>query len=79
MLDRKQLGERLRIARQRMNMSQLELSLALEDHDIKLNQTAIGKIERGERNMYVHQLVAFADVLDVSVGWVLKGGDISIP
>lgn len=79
MLDRKQLGERLRIARQRKGMSQLDLSLALEEQDIKLNQTAIGKIERGERNMYVHQLVAFADILEVSVNWMLEGGDITIP
>lgn len=79
MLDRKQLGERLRIARQRKGMSQLDLSLALEEHEIKLNQTAIGKIERGERNMYVHQLVAFADILEVSVNWMLEGGDITIP
>lgn len=78
-MDYTQLGERLRIARQRKNMSQIDVAVALEEFGIQLNQTAIGKIERGERNIYLHHFVALLDVLDISYDWAINGGDINIP
>ncbi|MES2826372.1 MAG: helix-turn-helix transcriptional regulator [Pseudomonadota bacterium] len=78
MNNNKQFGERLRIARLRKNMTQVEVAVALEEFDISLSQTAVGKIERGERNLYVHQLIALANILDVSTQWILEGGDLSI-
>lgn len=78
-MDYNQLGERLRIARQRKNMSQIDVAVALEEFGIQLNQTAIGKIERGERNVYLHQFIALLEVLDISYEWAINGGDINIP
>ena len=77
-MDKRSIGERLRLARQRKKMSQLDVAVALEDYAIKLNQTAIGKIERGERNFYVHELAAMMEILDISADWVIQGGDLNI-
>jgi transcriptional regulator with XRE-family HTH domain len=77
-MDKNQFGERLKIARVRKGMRQIDVAVALEDHGVTLNQTAIGKIERGERSLYVHELAAFIEVLEVSAEWVLKGGELKI-
>lgn len=71
-------GERIRIARLRKKMKQIDVTVALEDYKIVLNQTAIGKIERGERNIFDFELLAFSEILEVSVEWLLKGGDLKI-
>lgn len=77
-MNKRQFGERLRIARLRKNMRQVDVTIALQEYGIDMNQTTLGKIERGERNMYVHELAAFVEVLDVSVEWVVKGGELKI-
>lgn len=78
-MDKKQFGERLKIARQRKNLRQIDISIALEEYDIFMTQSAIGKIERGERNLYVHELAALAEILEVSIEWIIKGGELRIP
>lgn len=77
-MNKKQLGERLKIARSRKKMRQIDVSIELKEYGININQSAIGKIERGERNLYVQELAALAEILDVSVEWVLKGGELNI-
>lgn len=77
-MSKKQYGERLRIARQRKNMRQIDLSTALEEYNIEINQSAIGKIERGQRNLNVQELAAIAEILEVSVEWIVKGGELKI-
>ena len=77
-MNKKQLGERLKIARSRKNLRQVDVSVELEEYGIDINQSAIGKIERGERNLYVQELAALAEILDVSVEWILKGGELNI-
>jgi len=77
-MDKRQYGERLKIARLRKHMRQLDVTIALQEYGIDLNQTTIGKIERGERNLYVHELAAFIEVFDVSADWVIKGGELNI-
>ena len=77
-MTKKQYGERIRIARQRKNMRQIDLSTALEEYGIEINQSAIGKIERGERNINVQELAAIAEILEVSVEWIVKGGELKI-
>ena len=55
-------------------------SVSLElDHNIKLDGSTVGKIERGERGIYDYELLAFSGILDVSVGWLLKGGELHFP
>lgn len=77
-IDKKQFGERLKIARLRKNMKQVDATIALQEYGINLNHTSIGKIERGERNLYVHELAAFIEIYDVSADWVIKGGELRI-
>lgn len=77
-MDKKQFGERLRVARVRQGMTQLDVAVALEEYGIVLNQTAIGKLERGERNLYVHQLVPLLEILDISFDWLINGGELRI-
>lgn len=77
-MEKKQYGERLKIARIRKNLRQVDVAVALEEYGFELNQSAIGKIERGERGLYVHELAAFVEILDISPEWVLKGGELEI-
>lgn len=77
-MDKKQFGERLKIARQRKKLRQIDISIALEEYEIQMNQSAIGKVERGERNLYVHELAALAEILDISLDWVINGGELKI-
>lgn len=77
-MDKNLYGDRIRIARLRNNLRQINLSTALEEYGIENNQSAIGKIERGERNLNVQELAAIAEILDVSVEWIVKGGELKI-
>lgn len=67
-------GPRVRIARERAGMSQVELAAALSvDHNIELNQSDISEIERGIRGVRDYELNAIAVVLSVDVVWLLRG------
>lgn len=77
-MTKKQYGERIRFVRQIKNIRQIDVSTALEEYGIEISQSAIGKIERGERNLNVQELAAIAEILDVSVEWIVKGGELKI-
>lgn len=67
-------GPRVRIARERAGMSQVELAAALSvDHNIELNQSDISEIERGIRGVRDYELNSIAVVLAVDVVWLLRG------
>lgn len=78
-MDKKKVGERLRVARVRKNMTQLEVAVALEEYGFTLGQTAIGKIERGERNLCIHEFIAIQNIIDVTFDWIIHGGELKIP
>lgn len=71
-------GDRIKIARSRKKMKQIDVAVGLEEHNIMLNQTAIGKIERSERYLHDYEVLALSTVLGVSVEWLLKGGDLKV-
>ncbi len=72
-------GERIRFARVKLRMSQMDLSAALEvDHGIRIDGSTIGKIERMERGLYDFEMLALSEILDVPVEWLLKGGELHI-
>ncbi len=63
------LGRRIAAARQLADISQVELGKRSG-----LNQVTIARIERGRaKGLRVETLVAIADVLNVSVDWLLGG------
>lgn len=69
-------GGRIKEARARVNLDQVELAAALEiEHGIKLDQSDISEIERQVRGVKDTELNAIAIVLDVSPTWLLRGGD----
>jgi len=71
-------GDRLKIARSRKKMKQIDVAVALEEYEIYLNQSAIGKIERSERYLHDYEVLALSAIFEVSVEWLLKGGDLKV-
>lgn len=63
-----QLGDRLREARKRANLSQEELA-----HLSGLHRTYISLVERGGRNVTVLNLLSIAGVLGVDAGEIITG------
>ena len=67
-------GKRVKMARIEKDMKQIDLSAALSvDHDIEISQKAISRLERGVRPVNDVELVALANILDVSVAWLIYG------
>jgi HTH-type transcriptional regulator, cell division transcriptional repressor len=67
------IGGRVKIAREKFIplMTQNDLSARLEVRGVELSRSAIARIEARNRPITDIQLVAFADVLGVSVDWLL--------
>lgn len=63
-----QLGLRLRMFRERKNVSQEELALRAD-----LDRTYVGGVERGERNLGTLNLLKIASALNVNASALLKG------
>lgn len=66
----KQFGANLRNCRERLGLSQEELSVRAS-----LHRTAVGQIERGERVARVDTLIKLAGSLEVPPGELLDGMD----
>lgn len=67
------VGERIKEARKKENISQAELAARLQVLDVTVEQKAISRIELGERLVPDYELLAFAEALKVSVIWLLTG------
>lgn len=63
----KKLGESIKQERQKLNLTQEQLS---EKLDISISY--LGRIERGERNIPLDTLVRLANILNVSIDYLLK-------
>jgi len=62
------LGERVRAARHARGVSQEQLAA-----DSGLHWTYVGQVERGQRNLSLHNLLKLADGLAVDPGQLLTG------
>lgn len=67
-MDIKEIGKRLRSARERMLLSQEDLG-----HQIGKDQAAISEYERGNRKMTITDIPAFAEALNVSISYFFEG------
>lgn len=66
-------GERVRMKRLPMRLSQAALAAKVQAEGVILEQDAISRIELGSRMVQDYELWALAEVLGVSSGWLLTG------
>lgn len=69
--DRNICGERISQRRKEINMKQVELLRKLQDKGIEFNASGLSKVEGQIRSINDYELVALAEILDVSVYWLL--------
>lgn len=67
-MDAKVLGDRIRIARERLGLSQTQLGKL-----ISKDQRAVSEYEHGERRIWVRDLPTLAEALDVSLLYFFEG------
>lgn len=63
------IARRLRVARENAGLSQGQVARLLE-----LHRPTISEIEAGRRRVTVEELPRFADIYEVSVEWLFRGG-----
>ncbi len=64
-------GERIRQARVTRRISQADLAAKMQVNGVMIEREAISKIESGLRFVTDYELMVFAQVLDVSILWLL--------
>lgn len=64
-------GDRIREARQRARLSQSDLCRALQLAGVTVERAVISRIENGSRFVADFEVMAVAEILDVSVDWLL--------
>jgi len=69
--DRNIIGARVEKARKNQGMKQKELLAHMQTKGIDLNSSALSKLEGQIRGVMDFELDALADILDVSVNWLL--------
>ena len=66
-------GERVRLEREKLNLSQEKLAAKLQLLGLDVTQKAVSRIETGDRVVADYELVALANALGVSVEYLLNG------
>lgn len=69
--DRNIVGAKVEAKRKELGMKQKDLLALLQMKGIELNASGLSKLEGQIRSVPDYELVAIADVLDVSVLWLL--------
>ena len=64
-------GDRIREARQKRRMSQSDLAAKMQLAGIVIERDSISRIEIGTRFVPDYELPVYAEVLQVSVAWLL--------
>lgn len=64
-------GERIRLARIKLRMTQEDLAAKMQIHGVTVERDSISRIEKGTRFVPDYELPIFALVLGVSVEWLL--------
>jgi transcriptional regulator with XRE-family HTH domain len=67
------VGRQVKEARRIANVSQGELVRRLREQGVRLNQTAVARLEAGQRRISVDELFAIAAVLGVAPLYLLSG------
>ncbi len=69
------VGERIELTRKKLGMKQKELLVRLQLKGIDINSSGLSKIEGQVRHVSDFELLAFAEILNVNVLWLLTGKD----
>ena len=69
--DRNIVGARVTMARKRQGMKQKELLAQLQVNGVDMNASGLSKLEGQTRSVTDIELAALADILEVSVDWML--------
>ena len=69
--DRNLIGARVELARKNQGMKQKDLLAQLQVNGVDMNASGLSKLEGQIRFVTDFELVALADILDVSVDWLL--------
>lgn len=73
-------GERIREARQKLKLSQADLTAQMQVEGIVIERDSISRIEIGTRFIPDYELPVFSKVLKVPVEWILEMGKrVSMP
>ena len=65
------VGSRVEIARKSQGMKQKELLAQLQSRGVDMNASGLSKLEGQIRHVMDYELSALADILNVSVDWLL--------
>lgn len=68
----KRFGARLRAIREQQQLTQEQLSAMLQVRGIDLTRSALAKIEVGQRHVYLDELLALRESLDVPFDALLE-------
>ena len=69
--NRNLIGARVEQARKGLGMKQKELLAQLQVNGVDMNASALSKLERQMRSVNDFEIVALANILNVSVDWLL--------
>lgn len=64
-------GDRIHQARTALRLSQSDLAARMQVQGVIIEREAISKIETGDRFVADYELMVFADILGVSLEWLL--------
>ena len=64
-------GDRIKEARKLADLSQSKLAAKMQLKGICITQKAISRLEKGERIITDYEIIAFSEVLNVSIAYLL--------
>lgn len=67
-------GDRIHQRRTAMRLSQADLAARMQIKGVLIEREAISKMETGDRFITDYELMTFAEVLDVSMEWLVGKG-----
>lgn len=62
----KQIGNNIRILREKANLTQEQLSAQLQVNGCDITRSALAKIEVGQRHLYPDEIILIKEILGVS-------------
>lgn len=65
-------GKRIHEARVKNKISQADLAARLQIKGIMIERDSISRIEKGTRFVADYELMVIADILGVTIGWLLE-------